>query len=143
MLKVISIAAVLACAAAPALAQPVERCGVLQRTDAERVSYIPIDGYSILLSQPPFSAPPGSVDAVVCDRTSIFLGNNDHRVLTDLGVPLFIRNAGRVAVLEEVEGQLRVRFSQGEPSPLEAEAMRTAIDRAQVDMQRIRAQATP
>lgn len=131
----IAIAAALACVAAPAAAQQTyEMCGVLQITDAERVSYIPIPGYSILQSEPPFSAPPGSVHAVVCDRTSIFMGPNDHRVITDLRVPLFIRNAGRVAILEAAEGQLRVRFNQGQPTAEEAQALAAALDRANADM---------
>lgn len=105
-------------------------CGVFQIQDAERVAYVPIPGFSILLGTPPFSAPSGSVHAVVCDRTSIFLGPNDHRVITDLGVPLFIRNAGRIAVLEVADRQLRLRFTQGQPTPEEQAAIAPAIDRA-------------
>jgi len=141
---VLIAAAALACMAAPALAQPrpVEQCGVFQITDAERVSYIPIPGYSILLAQPPFSAPPGSVHAVVCDRTSIFLGPNDHRVITDLGVPLFIRNAGRIAVLEIADRQLRLRFTQGQPTEQESLSLAPAIERAIVDIDRLPARST-
>jgi hypothetical protein len=135
MIRTFALAAALACAAAPATAQqPIETCGVLQITDAERVSYIPIPGYSILGGTPPFAAPPGSVHAVVCDRTSIFLGANDHRVISDLRVPLFIRNAGRVAILEAADGQLRVRFTQGQPSPVEAQALAASLDRANAEM---------
>ena len=128
----LAMAFALACVAAPAMAQqqPLERCGVFQITDAEHVSYIPIPGYSILLAQPPFSAPPGAVHAVVCDRTSIFIGPNDHRVITDLGVPFFIRNGGRIAVLEIADRQLRLRFTQGEPSAEERAAIGPAIERA-------------
>src|SRR5688572_8940581 len=130
MIRTLAIAAALACVSAPAFAQQqlVERCGVFQITDAEHVSYIPIPGYSILLSQPPFSAPPGSVHAVVCDRTSIFLGPNDHRVITDLGVPLFVRNGGRIAILEIADRQLRLRFTQGEPTTEEQAAIGPAIE---------------
>ncbi|MBK9672933.1 MAG: hypothetical protein IPO70_11950 [Bacteroidetes bacterium] len=127
--------------ATPALAQrPVESCGVMQITDAEHVTLTPIPGYSILLSDPPFSAPPGSVHAVVCDRTSIFIGPNDHRVITDLGVPLFIRNSGRVAVLEIADRQLRLRFTHGEPSAEERAAIGPAIERALAEMERMPAQ---
>jgi len=138
MIRTLAAAAALACVSAPAFAQqPVELCGVFQIQDAERVSYIPIPGYSILLSQPPFTAPPGSVHAVVCDRTSIFLGPNDHRVITDLGVPLFIRNAGRIAVLEVADRQLRLRFTQGQPTAEEQAAIGPAIDRALADIDRL------
>lgn len=132
MIRTLAMAFALACVAVPAMAQqqPLERCGVFQITDAEHVSYIPIPGYSILLAQPPFSAPPGAVHAVVCDRTSIFIGPNDHRVITDLGVPFFIRNGGRIAVLEIADRQLRLRFTQGEPSAEERAAIGPAIERA-------------
>jgi hypothetical protein len=146
MIRTLAIAAALAFMSAPAFAQPqpVERCGVFQITDAEHVSYIPIPGYSILLATPPFSAPPGSVHAVVCDRTSIFLGPNDHRVITDLGVPLFIRSSGRIAILEIADRQLRLRFTQGQPSAQEQAAIGPAIERAIADIDRLPPrQATP
>lgn len=132
MIRTLAIAAALAAMSAPAFAQtaPVERCGVFQITDAEHVSYTPIPGFSILLATPPFSAPPGSMHAVVCDRTSIFLGPNDHRVITDFGVPLFIRNGGRIAILEIADRQLRLRFTQGQPTPAEQAALGPAIERA-------------
>ena len=125
MIRTLAIACALACVAAPAMAQQqsVERCGVFQITDAEHVSYIPIPGYTILDGTPPFSAPPGSVHAVVCDRTSIFIGPNDHRVITDLGVPLFIRSGGRIAVLEIADRQLadaRLRLVEAVDAPATA-----------------------
>ncbi len=146
MIRSVAMACALACLATPAMAQQraVESCGVFQITDSEHVSYIPIPGYSILLAQPPFSAPPGSVHAVVCDRTSIFLGPNDHRVITDLGVPFFIRSSGRIAVLEIADRQLRLRFTQGQPTAQEQAAIGPAIERALADIDRLPPrQATP
>jgi hypothetical protein len=139
MIRTLAMACVLACVAAPAMAQqqPIESCGVFQITDAEHVSYIPIPGYSVLLAMPPFTAPPGSAHAVVCDRTSILLGPNDHRVITDLGVPFFIRNSGRIAVLEIADRQLRLRFTQGEPTPDERAAIGPAIECALADIERL------
>lgn len=141
MIRTLAVALALTCVAAPVMAQqtppPVELCGVFQITDAEHVSYIPIPGYSILQATPPLSAPPGAVHAVVCDRTSIFIGPNDHRVITDLGVPLFIRSSGRIAVLEIADRQLRLRFTQGEPTPEERAAIAPAIERALADMERM------
>ncbi|ANP46547.1 hypothetical protein [Candidatus Viadribacter manganicus] len=141
MIRSLAMACALVCLSAPALAQQqqpvVESCGVFQITDAEHVSYIPIPGFSILLGTPPFSAPPGSVHAVVCDRTSIFLGPNDHRVITDIGVPLFIRSGGRIAVLEIADRQLRLRFTQGQPTPQEQAAIGPAIEGALADIDRL------
>lgn len=144
MIRTLAIAAALAAISTPALAQPqpVERCGVFQITDAEHVNYIPIPGYSILLATPPFSAPPGAVHAVVCDRTSIFIGANDHRVITDLGVPLFLRSSGRIAVLEIADRRLRLRFTQGEPTPAEQAAIGPAIERALADIDRLPPRST-
>jgi hypothetical protein len=134
MIRVLAACISLAAMSATALAQePVERCGIFRITDAEHVSYIPVPGYSILLGQPPFRAPERA-SAVVCDRTSIFLGPNDHRVITDLGLPLFIRNGERIAVLEMADRQLRLRFTQGQPTPDEQAALGPAIDRAIADI---------
>ena len=141
MIRSLAMTCALVCLSAPAMAQQqqpaVESCGVFQITDAEHVSYIPIPGFSILLGTPPFSAPPGSVHAVVCDRTSIFLGPNDHRVITDIGVPLFIRSGGRIAVLEIADRQLRLRFTQGQPTPQEQAAIGPAIEGALADIDRL------
>ena len=144
MIRTLAMACALFCVAGPAIAQqqqpatPIyELCGVFQITSPETVSYSPIPGYSVLMATPPFTAPPGSVHAVVCDRTSIFLGPNDHRVVTDLGVPLFIRNAGRIAILEIADHQLRLRFTQGQPTPQEQAALGPAIERALADIDRL------
>lgn len=141
MIRTLAVALALTCIAAPAMAQqaaaPVELCGVFQIVDAEHVSYIPIPGYSILAGEPPLTAPPGSLHAVVCDRTSIFIGPNDHRVITDLGVPFFIRSGGRVAVLELADHQLRLRFTQGQPTPTELAAIGPAIERALNEIERL------
>ena len=156
MIRTLAMACALAfVAATPAMAQrqiapqPHELCGVFQITSPETVEYSPLPGYSVLTATPPFSAPPGSVHAMVCDRTSIFIGPVDHRVITDLGVPLFIRNAGRIAILEIADRQLRLRFTQGAPTPQEQAAIGPAIERALADIDRLpspqpqQAQPTP
>ncbi len=147
MIRTLALAAALAAMSAPAFAeQPVERCGIL-RVDAERSAYSPIEGYSILLLTPPFSLPRRAREgarAVMCERTSIFIGPNDHRVITDAGVPLFITNGGRIAVLEIADRQLRLRFTQGEPTAQEQAAIGPAIERAINEIDRLPPrQATP
>ncbi len=143
MIRTLAMACALACVAMPAMAQrqlavqPHELCGVFQITSPETVEYSPLPGYSVLTATPPFRAPPGSVHAMVCDRTSIFIGPVDYRVITDLGVPLFIRNSGRIAVLEIVDRQLRLRFTRGQPTPSEQAAISEAIERALVEMDRM------
>ncbi len=143
MIRTLAMAFALFCVTAPAMAQqqphvqPHELCGAFQIMSPETVDYIPLPGYSVLTATPPFRAPPGSVHALVCDRTSIFIGPVDHRVITDLGVPLFIRSSGRIAVLEIADRQLRLRFTRGEPTPQEQAAIGPAIDRALADMERL------
>ncbi len=121
---------------APAPAQ--EFCSVLTQS-GDTTSLIPMPGYSVLAAAArPLPPPPGQAigqfNALVCIRATVFIGPNDHRVLTDLRVPLFIRDAARVAVLEMAEGQLRIRFRQGEPTEIERQAIADAIDRAYADM---------
>lgn len=144
MIRTLAMACALFCVATPALAQqqqpavqPHEFCGAFQITGPTTVDYLPIPGYSVLTATPPFRAPPGSVHALVCDRTSIFIGPVDHRVITDLGVPLFIRSSGRIAVLEIVDHQLRLRFTQGQPTPAEQAAIGPAIEAALADIERL------
>jgi hypothetical protein len=151
MLRTTIIACALACVAVTAFAQEPtqtpalvaprqETCGIFIRQDAEHVSYVPIPGYTILTAIPPLAKPAGQpqVDAIICDRESIFIGPQDYRVLTDLAVPLYIRNGARLAVLEVAEGQLRTRFLRGQPTPQESQALAAALDRAQDDAARAR-----
>lgn len=152
MIRKILIAGALACLAAPALAQdqttpppagqqqaapqvprPPETCGVLS-TGEGNSSFEPLAGYTILWARPPISRPQGDVDGILCIRSHIYLGVNDHRVLTDLNVPFFIRDATRLATLELSDGQLRLRFVTGSPTPGEAAALATAIDAAHAEM---------
>lgn len=150
MIRKILIAGALACLSSPVLAQdspappattaqapqeprPPETCGILS-LDGERSSFTPIVGYTILWARPPIVRPEGDVDGILCIRSHVYLGVNDHRVVTDLGVPFFIRDASRLATLEMDGGQLRLRFVNGTPSPGEAAALSTAIDAAHADM---------
>lgn len=149
MIRKMLFAAALACFAAPALAQdqtppqtapaqaprPPETCGVLAVGEGTS-SFEPVAGYSVLWARPPMARPEGDVDGILCIRSHIYLGVNDHRIITDLGVPFFIRDATRLATLEQVEGQLRLRFVTGSPTPAESAALAAAIDAAHTDIAR-------
>jgi len=119
--------------AAPAAPAPQETCGFLS-TGGETSSFTPVAGYSLLNATTPLTRPEGDVDAILCLRSSIYLGPNDYHVITDLGVPLFLRDATRLATLEPADGQLRLRFLSGQPTPAEAEALGAAIDRAHAEI---------
>ena len=145
MLRAIWIASALACFAAPALAQqppaapapapPVETCGVLGVT-GETSSFSPLEGYSLLSATPPLVRPAGNVNAILGIRSGIYLGPNDYRVITDLHMPLFIRDADSLAVLEPANGQLSIRFVRGRPTAEETRELGAAIDRAHAEMAR-------
>jgi hypothetical protein len=145
MLRAILIASALACAAAPALAQtppqapapaqPAETCGVLG-VGGDTSSFSPLEGYSLLTAGLPLVRPAGDVDAILCIRGGIYLGPNDHHVITDLRLLLFIRDADSLAVLEPADGRLSIRFVRGRPTAEEAQALGAAIDRAHEDMAR-------
>lgn len=119
---------------------PAEVCGVFF-VDPDRMTYVPTPDYSLLSAATPLTAPPNQarVDALICDRPSMFIGPNDHRVLTDLHIPLFIRSGGRVGVMEFRQGQVHLRFSEGAPTDAERDAIAIALDRAQSDIDRIQA----
>lgn len=123
---------------------PPELCGVFF-VDSERATYVPVPDYFVLTAAAPLAAPVNQprMDALICDRPALVMGPNDHRVLTDLHVPLFIRNGGRVAVLEYRDNQLHLRFSEGAPTEAEMADLRAALDRAQDDIARMPAAASP
>lgn len=126
-----------ASAQTPAAPEPApaaqELCGVLEAR-GETLSFTPIEGFSLLTATPPLTPPAGEADALVCIRAGVVLGPNDHRVISDLHMPLFIRTADRLAVLEMTDAGLRLRFLQGEPTQEEAQALSVAIDRAHAEM---------
>jgi len=130
------LAAPAAAQTARALAPAQEFCGVLTQTGADTTSFVPATGYSLLNATPPLSMPAGqsNVGAIVCIRSTVFIGPHDHRVLTDLRVPLYIRDNDRIAVLEMQQGEIRVRFTRGQPTEIERQALASAIDRAYAEM---------
>ncbi|MEQ1617777.1 MAG: hypothetical protein ABL883_05485 [Terricaulis sp.] len=119
-------------APSPAYAQQ-EACGIFVLGEGDQAELIPTPGYTVLTAIPPLARPPGQarVDAIVCDRSGLFLGPADYRVLMDLAMPLYIRHDGRVAVLEAVEGRLQVRLLHGALREGESEALADALDRAE------------
>jgi len=117
-----------------------ELCGVISRSGPDTSAYTPVPGYSILYAATPLLPPPGQTDihAIVCIRGAIYLGPVDHHVLTDLRVPLFIRDGERMAVLEMGDEGLSLRFTRGEPTAEERAALAEAIDNAHAELRRAR-----
>jgi hypothetical protein len=117
----------------PAAAQSVtETCGVFITEPGQEAVHVPLAGYSITNSELPLTAPGRQqhITGVICDRLALELRAQDHRVLTDLRVPFYIRSGIRIAALEAPEGQFRIRFLEGQPSEAERTQLAEALDRA-------------
>lgn len=133
-----SIALALSSGAALAEDAPVvhETCGVLlQENGATRVEAV--SGYNVIGAALPMQLPAG-YDAVVgvhCSRAEFVIADSDHRVLTDLGVPLYLSFGDPMIVLEISSGQLRVRTVRGQLSESEIAAVQLALNRNQSILQ--------
>ncbi len=125
-------------ALSPAAAQTVtETCGVFVAEPGQEATYVLLLDYSITNAELPLTAPGGqqNVTGVICDRLALELRPQDHRVLTDLRVPFYVRSGIRMAALEAPEGQFRIRFLRGEPSEAERSQLAEALDRAADDVE--------
>lgn len=140
LLKLMSVLAF--CCATPTstvYAQEAERCLAQVGAEGSLAAVALPPGYSVLNPQLPLTMPQvdGELRAIMCTRASISIAPLDHHVVIDLRVPLFLSDGARVMVLEIVEGQLRTRFLQGEASEAESIVLRGALERAQLDIQRV------
>ncbi len=125
--------AVLAALVTSATAQQAnERCAVMTESTAGVVETHFVDGF-VVTGAVPFRFPAGfeNARAVMCVRDVLVIGDDDHRVIVDGGVPLYIASTGRVVVLEISGGQFRVRTARGEPTVEETVALQAALTRAQ------------
>ncbi len=120
-------------------------CAALTVAEDGALSLTTTPGYTVWTAIPPLASPPGvaGYSGILCDRAAISIGPVDHRVLSDLHVPLYIRNSGRVAVLESINGELRIRFHSGAPTADEREALAAALDRATDALLALQRQAAP
>jgi hypothetical protein len=138
MRLVVLVLAACAVLSAPVAAQTVtETCGVFVTEPGQATTYVPLFGYSVTSATLPLTAPGGvqNVTGVVCDRLALELRPNDHRVLTDLRVPFYVRSGIRMAALEAPEGTFRIRFLEGQPSDVERTQLGEALDRATDDVE--------
>lgn len=93
----------------------------------------PVSGYTITDATTPLRLPDGYPDAVaiLCERSTLTIGDNDYRVLVDLEMPLFVMSSGRTVVLEMVSGQFRLELADGALTEEEMVALQVALNRAQ------------
>ncbi|AOH36487.1 hypothetical protein BGP89_09055 [Luteimonas sp. JM171] len=112
-----------------------ERCAVLFETSEGKIEHqtLPLLSVAGLASEQAFVLPvdaPPEVRSIQCGREAIVPGINDHKPL-QAGYPLSIVAAGRVGVLEAINGQLRFRMLEGEMTEVESELVQQAINAAQ------------
>jgi len=131
-------AAFIACAvwlasAATALAQmPAERCGVIIQDEAGAITTEFVTGFFVT-GVAPFALPDEreGVRAVICEREMLAIGEDDYRVITDAGLPIYVASGGRTIVLEVSGGQFRARVTRGELTNEERANLGVALSRAQ------------
>ena len=112
-----------------------ERCAVLFETSEGKIQHQTLPSLSVaeLASEQAFALPvdaPPEVRSIQCGRETIVPGINDYKPL-QAGYPLSIVAAGRVGVLEAINGQLRFRMLEGEMTVVESELVQRAINAAQ------------
>jgi hypothetical protein len=134
MLRRLTLATLFAavCVSSTALAQPVEACSVMVKA-GDTMKVEPVSGYTITNATTPLRLPDSYPDAVaiVCERSTLTIGDNDYRVLTDLEVPLFVKSSGRTVVFEMVSGQFLLQVADGELTQEEIAGLQVALNRAQ------------
>jgi hypothetical protein len=127
------VAALAVVAIAPtATAQSTELCSVMVESDG-KLRTEPAEAYFVTGANPLLRLPEGhaNVVALVCQRPTLTIGDNDYLVLTELEIPLYVRSDDRILVLEMVNGQFRVRVDNGVLTDDEASGLQAALNRAQ------------
>ena len=76
----------------------------------------------------PLPAPAANAVLVVCNRATIVPELSDYRVLTEMHLPLAIKDGKRTLFLGAANGKLQIGVQDGEVAPAEVEALRTRID---------------
>lgn len=80
------------------------------------------------------SHPDQRAEAVMCARNSILPQASDWRVISELGIPFFIRSDERLGVLEMVDGRIRFRLVVGEMTEPEVESLLPSLDAFQSEL---------
>ncbi|MFT3723917.1 MAG: hypothetical protein QM773_10050 [Hyphomonadaceae bacterium] len=140
MLRKLIVAGVLAASGAysTAMAQPAETCSVMVRVDG-KLRTEAVSGYVVSGAPTPLRLPDGyaAIVALSCERPKLAIGDNDYRVLIDLGVPLFVRSGDRIMSVEIVDGRLEIRFVRGALTQDEETDIQSALNRAQSLLQNL------
>lgn len=114
-------------AGAPAAAAaPAPACS-LTTTISGRYVDTPLAGFDPA-APGPLPTPPINAALVVCNRASIVPQLTDYRVLTEMHLPLAIKDGKRTLLLGSANGKLQIGIQEGEVAPAEVEALRTRID---------------
>lgn len=92
----------------------------------------PVSGYVVTGAASPLRLPEGytQIEALICDRASPIIGDDDYRVPFELKVPMYVNSDGIMVVIEWVSGSLRLRVVEGELTEDQWKDQRSAFDRA-------------
>ncbi len=108
---------------APASASP---CALTTKIGEQYVD-TPLANFNPAASGP-LPAPAANAVLVVCTRATIVPELSDYRVLTEMHLPLAIKDGKRTLFLGAANGKLQIGIQDGEVAPAEVEALRTRID---------------
>lgn len=132
MRKIVLAVALALASIASAHAQEQESCAAQVGPD-DAIQIVPLPGYSVLNGAAPLARPAvdGQLRAIMCRRTSLNLGPNDHRVLVDLHVPFMIAHQRRLVAIEMVDGRMQANYGEYQFTEAERAVLQAGIDRAQ------------
>jgi hypothetical protein len=122
-----------------AIAEPVEKCGVIAGSDPDHQTFQLVPGLSVLrqtnVGSFSVDAPPGQkVGAIMCGRADIVPALNDYKVVL-AGYPLFLSGDGdAMVILEIVDGRLQVRTT-GISDPALLERIQSRVNEMQTAVQ--------
>ena len=123
-------------APAPAEAAHSEKCGVVHEVEGGKYETTIMPSLHVLelTDDAVFALPPDApakVSAVMCGRDDIVPSRNDYKVLV-AGYVLAITTGGRVLYLEAADGQLQLKFGEGQMTEAEAGRMQAFLNEAQL-----------
>ena len=116
-------------AASPAPAAPAPACSLTTKVGDQYLD-APLAGFDPA-SPAALPKPPANAQMVVCNRPTIVPQVTDYRVLTEMRLPLAIKDGKRTLLLGAAGGKLQIGVQDGEVAPAEVEALRTRIDEMQ------------
>ena len=95
-----------------------------------------MDGFGVMSAPSPMVLPSAfaGAEALVCRRDTLFMSDNDYRVLTELSIPFAFGDGDRVVWLYVRTMRFLMHMDDGELTPPERDQIERALARAQTIM---------